>query len=420
MHPGSPTPGVRRRAPRSVRTAIAVVVALTGAALTPIAVAQAEPAAPPSTSTLLDIAIPAVHGPVEDKWLPGYTGGPRAKVLLPAHYDPTKRYPLLVLLVGLTSSYHLWSDPGAGQIAKTAAGLDAIIVMPEAGNGWYTDWWNKGQRGGPSWETYILDDVIPYMTSNYPIRPERRWHALAGVSMGGLGTAYLGGRLPGFFGSISVFSGLVDTELIWGQSWIMSFIPQYLAKSEPIDLDALYGPATGFYFKGHDPTRLAANLKNTRVFLSTGNGIPTEDGEPHTDQPTDAIAEAMIIHTAMDSYQRSLKKAGVDVTYRLHNGMHSWPNFRTEFKDAMAWGFFEPVVEQPSSWVNDTVATHGNLWGTDYRFASGPTKVVRFTRAGTTLAVSAAGSPVTLTTAGGCVITTPTPGTVTLPQSPCG
>ncbi len=32
--------------------------------------------------------------------------------------------------------------------------------------------------------------------------------------MGGLGAAYLGGRLPGFFGSIGVLSGFVDLQII--------------------------------------------------------------------------------------------------------------------------------------------------------------------------------------------------------------
>jgi S-formylglutathione hydrolase FrmB len=413
MHP-APHQARERHVGNSVRLLTALALALAVAGTIPLDRAHAAPT--PGGPTLLDVSIPAVHGQIDDMWLPGYTGGPRAKVLLPAGYDPDEQYPLLVLLAGLTSNYHLWSDAGAGQIAKTAAGLDAIIVMPEAGNGWYTDWWNKGRRGGPSWETYILDDVVPYATSHYNIKPERRWHALAGVSMGGLGTAYLGGRAPGFFGSISVLSGLVDTELIWGQSAIMSFIPQYLAGVKQVDLDALYGPETGFYFKGHDPTRLVENLKNTRVYLTTGNGIPTEDGEPHTDQPTDAVAEGVIIHTAMDSYHHALEKAGVDVTYSLHTGAHSWPNFRTEFRQAMTWGFFKPVVEDPTTWVDDTVATHGNLWGFGYTFTTPPTKLVRFSRTGDRLTVSSAGASVQVTTPTGCALTLATPSTVTIPD----
>ncbi|MFL6060052.1 MAG: alpha/beta hydrolase [Marmoricola sp.] len=390
--------------------ALVALALLTGfLALSPGTTASAEDSTGP---TLLDIAIPAVHGQIDAKWLPYAGGVPRAKVLLPAGYDPSRRYPLLVLLEGLTSNYTMWAADGMGQVAKTAAGLDAIIVMPEGGNGWYTDWWNKGTRGGPSWETYILDDVIATVMADYPIRPERRWHALGGDSMGGLGTAFLGGRLPGFFGTIAVLSGLADNHIIYGENEIQSFIPQYEAKTTTIDPQAVYGPEFGFYSLGHDPTRLAANLQHTRVFATVGNGIRTTDGEPFDDAPTDGPAEGLIIRTAMNKYAQALRAAGVDVTYRTHNGAHSWPNFRQELRDAIAWGLFAPVEQDPGSWVNDTVATEGNLWGVGYRFSAPPNAIVRFARSGGTLTVSRAGSPVTLTVPGGCTVTVATPATV--------
>ncbi|MHB8695928.1 MAG: alpha/beta hydrolase-fold protein [Solirubrobacteraceae bacterium] len=121
-------------------------------------------------------------------------GPPRATVLLPDKYNPSRAYPLLVLLNGLSSSYRSWSNPGEGEIATTARGLDAIVVMPEGGSGWYTDWWSRGQRGNPAWESYFLDEVIPQISERYRILPQRRYHTIAGNSMGGLGAAYLGGR----------------------------------------------------------------------------------------------------------------------------------------------------------------------------------------------------------------------------------
>ena len=132
----------------------------------------------------------------------------------------------------------------------------------------------RRQARQPSWESYILDEVIPQIQERYPIRPERRWHALAGVSMGGLGTAYLGSRVPGFFGSIAVFSGFVDTQIIPGIGAFQSAISHAEAGVAPSDPFDVTGPPGGFYDNGHNPAKLAANLAHTRVFMTTGDGTP--------------------------------------------------------------------------------------------------------------------------------------------------
>jgi S-formylglutathione hydrolase FrmB len=377
-----------------------------------------------SANELVDIALPARNGELPKEWVVRYPDGdgPRAKVLLPDNYDPDRKYPLLVLLIGLSSHYSDWSDPGQGEIAKIAEGFPGIIVMPEGGDGWYADWWNGGERGSPAWESYILDEVIPQVEERYSIRPERRWHALAGVSMGGLGTAYLGSRAPGYFGSIAVFSGFVDTQITPGIGAFQSSIAYAGAGMAPADPFAVTGPPGGFYEAGHNPTNLAANLAHTRVFLTTGDGTPLAQDPARTFVGLAIVGqseELAIIHPMSESYAAALRDAGVDVTYDVHPGDHDWDNFRPEFKAAVSWGLFKPVVEHPSEWVNDTVATHGTLWGIDYEFDSPPDSVVRFSRSGDRLAISAAGSPVTLTTHRGCVLHVATPGEVRLPARRC-
>jgi hypothetical protein len=285
------------------------------------------------------------------------------------------------------------------------------MVAPEGEVGWYADWFNNGAYGTPRWESYILDEAIPQIVRRYRILPQRRYHALFGISMGGLGAAYLGGRLPGFFGSIGVLSGFVDL--------------QRAPLIEPMAMDRLsgappgstLGPEDGFYATGHNPRALAQNVRQTRVFVSAGNGIPT---------PPDGwgggvgnAEEAAVIRPLSDSYAAALKSAGVDVTYQTHDGCHCWPDFQEELRHAIAWGPFKPVATHPANWINDTVATHGRLWDIAYRFAAHPTAVVRFTRTGRTLKISRAGTRVTLTTAGGCVLRVPTPATVRVPARRC-
>lgn len=371
-----------------------------------------------SASQLVEITIPARGGEVTDRWL-GYSGAPRAKVLLPDGYDPNRAYPLLLLLSGLNSNYRAWSSPNGGDIARTAAGLNAIIVMPEGAGGWYTDWWNGGRREGPAWESYLLDQVIPQVLQRYRIRPERRYHAIGGVSMGGLGAAYLGGRLPGYFGSVVVLSGFVDLavypSLVVGSA--QSAMTQ-LNAGEPLDLQAVEGPPGGFYERGHDPVRLASNLRETRVYMASGDGtLGPEALRP--DMLAYWAAESLVIAPQSVNYAAALRAAGVDVRYDRATGYHDSATPRRELRNAIRWGLFEPVDEHPTSWVNDTVATHGRLWEFGYRFDAPPDRVVRFRRSGSRLSVGYAGSPVRIVTDGGCRYRIATPGSIRIPDAPC-
>jgi hypothetical protein len=98
---------------------------------------------PASPARVVTIAIPAPNGEIASTWLRfvgylnaktlGYPAPPRADVLLPAGYDPHKRYPLIVFLDGLGCNYASWADGG---LYKPFNDQGAIVVTPEGGNGW--------------------------------------------------------------------------------------------------------------------------------------------------------------------------------------------------------------------------------------------------------------------------------------------
>src|ERR1700678_3625864 len=225
-----------------------------------------------SKAQLVTIEIPSARGELAPKWL-SYPAPPRANVLLPAGYNPRRHYPLVVFLNGLDFDYDSYAQYG---LTKPFDHLNAIVVMPEGGNGWFTDWWNDGERGSPSWESYELETVIPAILARYPILPQRRYHALIGISMGGLGATYLGGRLPGFFGSVATLSGFVDTQYYATVTQPAMAVYSSAAAKGDSDPDPIYGPPNGFYAGGHNPTVLTKNLEHTRVFESTGTGTPSK------------------------------------------------------------------------------------------------------------------------------------------------
>lgn len=354
---------------------------------------------------IVTITIPS-HGMVTSKWL-SHPGQPRADVLLPAGYTRSKSYPLLLLLHGASSPYSWYVQVGLTNVFDH---LDAIVVMPPGGTGWYTNWWNNGERGDPSWESYELDQVIPTILAKYRILPERRYHAIAGISMGGLGAPFLGGRLPGFFGSVSILSGYVDPQLQQGLVNIMGVLSLAAQKGDH-DPNPVDGPATGFYADGHNPARLTMNLKQTRVFESTGTGVVSKADKAAGTIPTEAVGlaeEGGVIYPMSEAMHRALVSAGINVTYQVHPGGHLVPDFRGELEAMLAWGLFKPVTTDPAKWTNETVASSGKLWSVSYRFARAPDRVVQFRQSGSSLSVSAAGSAVTVID-GHCTVRSPTP-----------
>jgi S-formylglutathione hydrolase FrmB len=113
-------------------------------------------------------------------------------VYLPPHYDPARRYPVLLWLHGITQDEESFVREALRDFdAAMACGRmpPTIIVIPDG-----------SQKGKPSFlgvnplflnsaagnfEDYVMQDVWGFIIRNYPIRPEREAHVIAGLSGGG-------------------------------------------------------------------------------------------------------------------------------------------------------------------------------------------------------------------------------------------
>ena len=338
-----------------------------------------------------------------------HPGRLRANVLLPDGYDGKRRFPVLYLLHGAGDAYDSWADPELGNVLETAKELDAIIVMPEGDTGFYTNWWNGGRRGAPGWERFYLDELIPLVQKRYRVRPGRRWHAAAGLSMGGFGATFLATQLPGYFGSAATFSGFVSHQR-----------PQAvegLRLVAGVAYEEIFGPVDGFYATGHNPPRLVDNLWSTRLYVTVGNGVSDQDTDPGA-VTVGGVAEAELDEQAKELVTAA-RGAGVDTTYVPLNGVHSWPYWRRHLRDAIAWGFFRPVPEAPSFWTYRTVAQRGEAWGLGYSLAAAPSEVVTLERTGRRLRGSGSGT-ITVRNAARCGFAARLPFDRALPRRTCG
>jgi hypothetical protein len=291
-----------------------------------------------------------------------------------------------------------------GHVQQIAKDLGAVIVMPEGARGWYTDWWLGGRRGAPAWERYHLDELIPAVAQRLRIRPGRRWHAIAGLSMGGEGAIYYASQRPGYFGTAASFSGPLSIQR---PEWPSGFDTQG-EKHQDVFGDP---DAQRFYWTGHNPTALIRNLAHTRLFVAVGDGVPDTPGE--VSNYFGAIAETDLRQHAEDFVAAAMANA-IPVTYRPQGGIHDWPYWRRHLAQAIQWGLFAPVEDRPAYWTFQTVSRTGVMWDLGYSFDRVPATLETFTRDGGTLSATGSGQ-VRITTVEGCRLTATLPFTLPLP-----
>ncbi len=299
----------------------------------------------------------------------------RVNVYLPPGYDPDSKhgYPVLYLLHGQGDAYDSWANPANGDLLQTAAGFPGVIVMPEGDRGFYANWWNGGARGAPAWERYHLDQLIPLVERRVPIRGGRRWHAIAGLSMGGEGAMFYASQRPGYFGSAASFSGPLSIERPTYQEAFEAGTGQ--------DREALFGDpqAQEFYWAGHNATKLVANLRSTRLYVAAGDGVANPASPDEIGNYFGQLAEAELGQQAAE-FAAAAEEAGAEVTYAPHQGIHDWPYWRADLANAIAWGLFERPPSTHKEWRYDTVARVGEAWGLRFRFTEPPAEVVSLER----------------------------------------
>lgn len=119
-------------------------------------------------------------------------GDRKYAIYLPPDYETSKRnYPVLYLLHGAGDDQTGWVQFGevlhiADKAIREGKASPMIIVMPDA---------NTGRRGYANdikgdwrYEDFFFQELIPFVEKTYRAKKEKRYRAVAGLSMGGEGT----------------------------------------------------------------------------------------------------------------------------------------------------------------------------------------------------------------------------------------
>ncbi len=239
------------------------------------------------------------------------------RILLPAGYTAhrKRRYPVLYLLHGAIDNYTAWTVKGDAE--QITARYPVIVVMPDSGpSGGYTNWYNDGAGGPPEWETYHIDELIPWIDRHLRTLASRSERAVAGLSMGGFGTMSYAARHPDTFAAAASFSGALDTNNLAD-----------IAVTPP----SVFGPRATqeVRWRAHNPWDLAANLLGLNLTIRTGNGLP---GGPYGGGDPVEVA----VHQMNVSFHDRLQTFGIPSIWDDYGpGGHDWPYWERDLRETL-------------------------------------------------------------------------------------
>jgi enterochelin esterase-like enzyme len=154
-------------------------------------------------------------------------------VLVPPDFRTDRQYPVVYLLAGFGSRGRsllvdsALSEPlpvALGRITRAGAMPPALVVLPDCSTRWggsqYLD-----SAGCGRYQSHLIDEVVPLVEREFPVRPGARWRALLGKSSGGYGALLAALTRPGVFSAVlahspdagfehcylSLLSGVLDT-----------------------------------------------------------------------------------------------------------------------------------------------------------------------------------------------------------------
>lgn len=129
----------------------------------------------------------------------------RVTVITPDH-AAADTLPAVWLLNGYGGDYRSWLNvrPDLGDLADR---YGMVMVFPSGMDSWY---WDSPVNPSMQMESFFVNDLVPRIRADYPVSRDPRLTAITGLSMGGHGALWLGGRHPEIWGNLGSTSGGVN------------------------------------------------------------------------------------------------------------------------------------------------------------------------------------------------------------------
>jgi enterochelin esterase-like enzyme len=161
------------------------------------------------------------------------------RIYLPPCYDAdgnTTRYPVIYLFHGWPFDERHWInlgvDKAADRLIMSGALPPFIIVLPRGDtDGIY----NHTSGGDKSWEGVVVNELMPYIDTNYRTLAQRDYRAVGGISRGGVWSLEIAFRHPDLFSSVGAHSAALGVNEAGAD-----VDPLDLVRTAPIDTLRIY------------------------------------------------------------------------------------------------------------------------------------------------------------------------------------
>ncbi|MFC9974697.1 alpha/beta hydrolase [Spirillospora sp. NPDC127200] len=244
----------------------------------------------------------------------------KTRLLLPKGWSAgsAATWPVLYAFHGGQDDYTSWTRNT--DIEAWAAKYNVIVVMPEASNGSYADWYNYGKGGTPKWETFHTSEVRQLVERNYRGGAQR---AAIGNSSGAQGAVSYAARHPGLFKHVAALSGLLSMRSPGIPAMLM-----FTNAGNGQDPYAIWGIPRwdDANWAAHDPYALAEKLRGVKLFFSAGTTGRPGPGDPNVAPWDIGLLSEIAIGANNKDFKRRLDELKIPYTAHIYgDGRHNWP-----------------------------------------------------------------------------------------------